>query len=662
MIETSSFCVCVCVFLQMRLFLYLSSAVLLLVASTLAFAQVPTETESSLPSSVACPDPTPTSWEARRPERVGAGEHPVWARTSIYMLKDATPLTRCVDKFIELGEDKSDSNYSIPLPYPRQFRGRNLHSHGVSYEDGSAMAVGNLTELWRYETINVGIHTASKSSPVVDAQHIYVGSDFGARLYALHRANGSVHWIFHGRPCHFGIHSTPAVDDTHVYIGDYAGWLYAVNKHTGQLVWEVELGQSIGASPQIVGDRIYIGVEMNRPKANGYLAVVDRRNGRVLFYGPYLNEHTHCTPTVVLPISEEERQEDREAWAEAMKELGDEAVKPSAIGLLTPGAFASPDRTRVYMGSNAGEMHCLDGDTGVTLWSFRTYGARAKPFVLQKQKARLEAKRAPRIKQQARRKAYSACLKEPDMTTLKCDKRIKKEYGEEEDIEEDEDDLDDDEISGVNDQDMIEGDLREICQAHKAQGDRTLCSLAWRSMLPGRNGQVKAPAVYVEDKILFGSWDHGLYCLNATTGEQLWVYFAYNIIMSSITVHEPSRTVFFGSHDHLIYSLRLDDGRMLWSLRTRERVYGAPLLVPRLPKAGEDPVAVADIFRLENYVLYFGSFDGVLYMINPVTGHKYPSTKQLGRGAITNEIVAANHTLYVSTNGGTLFALRTLQA
>ncbi len=157
-----------------------------------------------------------------------------------------------------------------------------------------------------------------------------------------------------------------------------------------------------------------------------------------------------------------------------------------------------------------------------------------------------------------------------------------------------------------------------------------------------------------------------MYCLNATTGQQLWVYFAYNIVMSGIAVHEPSRTIFFGSHDYFIYSLRLDDGRLLWSLRTRERVYSSPVLIPRLPPqkkdgAAEEAAALTDPQRLENYVLYFGSFDGVLYMINPVTGIKYAASKHLGKGAITNEVAVANHTVYVSTNGGTLFAFNTKQ-
>ncbi|CAF0911320.1 unnamed protein product [Didymodactylos carnosus] len=186
---------------------------------------------------------------------------------------------------------------------------------------------------WKYFQLNVGIHTASKSSPVVDQTSVYVGADNG-RLYAFDKYSGKVKWIFVTRPCKNGIHGTPAVDLHHVYIGDYGGWMYCLNKSNGNLKWESKLGQSIGASPILVGERLYATIEVGLPRANGYLTMLDRSTGDVLFYSDPFGDHSHCTPTI--------------------------------------------SNQRVYLGANTGRFHCLDMNTGRELWHFNTRGQRAR--------------------------------------------------------------------------------------------------------------------------------------------------------------------------------------------------------------------------------------------------------------------------------------------
>jgi hypothetical protein len=78
---------------------------------------------------------------------------------------------------------------------------------------------------WRYGPVNVGIHTASKSSPVVDDETVYVGAD-DERLYAVDRRTGELKWRFFTRPTKNGIHGTPAVDQQYVFIGDYGNFFF----------------------------------------------------------------------------------------------------------------------------------------------------------------------------------------------------------------------------------------------------------------------------------------------------------------------------------------------------------------------------------------------------------------------------------------------------
>ena len=116
-----------------------------------------------------------------------------------------------------------------------QFHGGPAHT-GVSVTGESP--VDKYILKWKTDPMAIGHYFASKSSPTVDDNNIYVGMDDGV-LRALNRRNGELVWSFATHSFfseqervgdrHYGIHGTPAVDDRHVYIGDYDGYLYAVD-------------------------------------------------------------------------------------------------------------------------------------------------------------------------------------------------------------------------------------------------------------------------------------------------------------------------------------------------------------------------------------------------------------------------------------------------
>lgn len=210
---------------------------------------------------------------------------------------------------------------------PAMYRGTSFHTGQVRI--GESLPT-SLRQRWSRDDINIGVHTASKSSPVAEGDALFVGADSGV-LYAIDARDGATLWQWPSHPSTNGIHATPAVDESRVYIGDYAGWLTALDRFTGEVVWESKLGGSIGASPVVVGDEIYVGVETPRP--DGFLAVVDRNSGALLRDSQRFGDHTHCTPTI------------------------------------------DPLLGRVYIGSNHGNFHCIEARTMQELWRFSSEGA-----------------------------------------------------------------------------------------------------------------------------------------------------------------------------------------------------------------------------------------------------------------------------------------------
>ncbi|MCK9502643.1 MAG: PQQ-binding-like beta-propeller repeat protein [Porticoccaceae bacterium] len=179
--------------------------------------------------------------------------------------------------------------------------------------------------------LNVGIHTAAKSSPVIDQGVLYVGVDTG-HIYAIDANSGTTLWSFAVRPqAAFGIHGTAAVDGRFVYIGAYDGWLYQLDKLTGELAEQYKLGDFIGASPVIWNKKVYVGVETSAP--NGYVACVQPGETKWDCMPRYfLGGHTHATPTI------------------------------------------NTESGRIFLGANSDRFVALDGVTGELIWRFDSQG------------------------------------------------------------------------------------------------------------------------------------------------------------------------------------------------------------------------------------------------------------------------------------------------
>ncbi len=175
-----------------------------------------------------------------------------------------------------------------------------------SSHQGVALSASGLDRrpvlVWSQGPLGIGDYDASKSSPAIAEDSVYVGQDDG-RLWALNRDSGEPRWSFAtrrhfeelGRPdrAYTGIHGSPAFDEENVYIGDYSGWLYAVDRRSGNLAWERQLGGSIGSSPVLDGERIWIAVEF--PNPDGKVFAVRASDGAPLLASEYLGGQMHGT-------------------------------------------------------------------------------------------------------------------------------------------------------------------------------------------------------------------------------------------------------------------------------------------------------------------------------------------------------------------------------
>lgn len=237
------------------------------------------------------------------------------------------------------GDTLAEVDWSAPTTEadPNQWRQYRLEEAHLGVAPPGSHLSADLELKWSSEAYAIGSYSASKSSPSVDEERVYIGIDDG-RLLALNRETGALLWAFETRRFtvelreetedHHGIHGTAAVDDEQVYIGDYSGWLYALDKRTGALRWEQKLGGSIGASPVHYQGQIFMAVEFGDP--DGKLFIVDASTGEIRWSSPYLGNQPHASATL-----------------------------DTARGL-------------VFLGANNGRFFCFDYTSGEQRWTLDT--------------------------------------------------------------------------------------------------------------------------------------------------------------------------------------------------------------------------------------------------------------------------------------------------
>jgi outer membrane protein assembly factor BamB/orotate phosphoribosyltransferase len=160
-----------------------------------------------------------------------------------------------------------------------------------------------LKPVWKFAAGHPSLfHVFPKSSPVLDDERVYMGSDDGT-MWAINQSDGSVAWSYKigKHQGHKGIFSSPAHHDGTLYFGGYDGNVYALDAKTGKKKWMNFDADWVGSSPAIAPDLglLFIGLEFGLWRKRGGIIALDLKTGEKkweYFEMPCL---THSSPLYI---------------------------------------------------------------------------------------------------------------------------------------------------------------------------------------------------------------------------------------------------------------------------------------------------------------------------------------------------------------------------
>lgn len=341
------------------------------------------------------------------------------------------------------------------------------------------------TEKWFFDTDHSVV-----SSPAVTDSTVYVstfsGSFWGmatdhreggleyARnqsgyIYALDRDTGEVEW---SKETTGSAWASPTFDDGVVYAATMAGVVYAVDADSGDTIWRFKADHPVYTSPTFYEGTLYLGTR--------------DYDGHELSHRDY--------PFYALDASDGEVE-----WRVDVEE-GVFATAGVADGV-------------VYVGGQNGTLHALDAGSGDEIWGFETRGQRHQDDPLMR-------------------------------------------------------------VGGVTSPPTIRGDTvyfgsyaGDVYAVEASTGDEI-----WS--YPTYTPIASSPTVY-DGVVYIGSYDGGLYALDAEEGGQLWAFVAEERISKSSPAVADD-VVYVGSVDDNLYAIDASDGSEHWSYYTDEWVLSSP--------------------------------------------------------------------------------------
>ncbi|MBI4778567.1 PQQ-binding-like beta-propeller repeat protein, partial [Candidatus Desantisbacteria bacterium] len=166
--------------------------------------------------------------------------------------------------------------------------------------------------------------------------------------------------------------------------------------------------------------------------------------------------------------------------------------------------------------------------------------------------------------------------------------------------------------------------LRKFIQ-HSLGQEEFAPRLKW-SFQTGQGIRNSSASLSQDGKMFFGSTDGKVYCLNADTGEQLWVYETLKPIISSPVLDND--TIYVGSRDGYLYSLTTD-GQLRWKYYTGDSIESSP--------------------NIHNGVIYVISTSGDLYALLSNGDIKWRI--QLKGMGFSSPIIGFDGKIFVGVNG-----------
>jgi outer membrane protein assembly factor BamB len=182
-------------------------------------------------------------------------------------------------------EEQTEESRSLPERPATLFRA-DVGRRGY-WPDESVPDVVDLE--WSIPGINVGDHTAAKSSPLYYRGAIITPGDTGT-VHSF-TPGGERNWGASLFPSGRGTHSTPAIVEDYVFTAGYDGAAYAFDATTGDTIWRTEVSDAIGSSPVYYDGLVYVATEFYTP--SGGMVALDAATGAIRWEDNRMTNHAH---------------------------------------------------------------------------------------------------------------------------------------------------------------------------------------------------------------------------------------------------------------------------------------------------------------------------------------------------------------------------------
>jgi len=138
-----------------------------------------------------------------------------------------------------------------------------------------------------------GLASRSESSPLLDGDRIFFGSESGT-VYALNARNGNLLWTYHAAGA---VKASPTLSEGKLYFGDYSGHVQAVSEDTGRRIWVAgSEGRLLGSGTfystcAVVYGRVFLG------NTDGRMYAYDASSGK-LDWAVQTGAYVYASPAV----------------------------------------------------------------------------------------------------------------------------------------------------------------------------------------------------------------------------------------------------------------------------------------------------------------------------------------------------------------------------
>ncbi|MDP3784997.1 MAG: PQQ-binding-like beta-propeller repeat protein [bacterium] len=243
---------------------------------------------------------------------------------------------------------------------------------------GEKLAKNNFDVVWYFQSPNPNyFYVVPKSTPVLDAEKIYFGSDSG-NFWALNQSDGAVAWKYkvgwHAKGK--SIFSAPALYKDLIYFGAYDGNVYALNKSTGKPKWIFMEADWVGSSPAVAPDLnlLFIGLEFGLWNKRGGIVALDLNTGEKK-WGYVMSQYVHSSPAYA-PSKQVVAVGGNDSTVYLFRAKDGKLLWNHKVGGEVKASLAFSEKQDVlFFGAFDGKLYALDLAKGQEVFSYQTGSA-----------------------------------------------------------------------------------------------------------------------------------------------------------------------------------------------------------------------------------------------------------------------------------------------